>query len=186
MKIFDNKNNSVIIKESKEEENTKNKLVFKDNNSDNNSKNVNNVISEKRLCLYSLGNTLDLQRQIIKQLKNKNYIRNNLISDLHILIDVCPIIKDFEVRENLFAESDFDIFDVKKKEKFLFILNLSNLISVLNLIWKISENDSSNFNRYISNLGMFISFVKRNKNSNNIDFVLLTPLSTNLYNFISL
>ena len=183
--IFVNKNNSVKIKESKEEENTKNKLVLKDNSSDNNSKNVNNMISEKSLYLYSLDNALDLQRQIIKKLKNKNYIRNNLISDLHILIDVCPIIKDFEVRETLFTESDFDIFDTKKKEKFLFILNLSNLISVLNLIWEISENVPNNFKKYISNLGMFISFVKRKENTNNIDFVLLTPLSTNLYNFIS-
>ena len=53
MKIFDNKNNSVIIKESKEEENTKNKLVFKDYNSDNNSKEVNNMISEK-IYIYIL------------------------------------------------------------------------------------------------------------------------------------
>ena len=53
MKIFDNKNNSVIIKESKEEENTKNKLVYKDYNSDNNSKEVNNMISEK-IYIYIL------------------------------------------------------------------------------------------------------------------------------------
>ena len=116
--IFVNKNNSVKIKESKEEENTKNKLVLKDNSSDNNSKKVNNMISEKSLYLYSLDNALDLQRQIIKKLKNKNYIRNNLISDLHILIDVCPIIKDFEVRETLFTESDLIFLILRKKRNF--------------------------------------------------------------------
>ena len=72
-----------------------------------------------------------------------------------------------------------------KKNKFLFILNLYNLISVLNLIWELSDNDSNNFKHYISNLRMFISFVKRKENTNDIDFVLLIPLSTNLYNIIS-
>jgi hypothetical protein len=101
------------------------------------------------------------------------------------VIEVCPIIKDFEVQQPLFLENDFDIFDKIKIEKFLFILNLSNLISVLNLIWEISDNNSKNFNRYLSNLGIYISYVKRDEKNNDIDFVLLTPLSINLYNYIS-
>ena len=68
---------------------------------------------------------------------------------------------------------------IKKREIFI-----SNLIFVLNLIWEISDNNSKNFNRYISNLGIYINYAKRDEKNNDIYFVLLTTLSINLYNFI--
>ena len=180
-KFIPNKISPIINKENEEKKNNINNSAFNDND----SKVVKNIPSNNNLYLYSLENALSLQTIIIKQLNNKNYIRNGLISDLNVLIEVCPIIKDFEVQQPLFLENDFDIFDKIKIEKFLFILNLSNLISVLNLIWEISDNNPKNFNRYISNLGIYISYVKRDEKNNDIDFVLLTPLSINLYNYIS-
>ena len=175
--IIQNRNISVMNKKIKEEENINNNITYKDNN----------ILSKNNLYLYSLESSLDFQRQIINQLKNKDYNRNKLISDLHILIELCPIVKDFKVKQPLFVENDFEIFDDKKKDKFLFMLNLTNIISFLNFVWEVAEYDSKNFNRYITNLGIYISFVKRNENTNNIgiDFVLLAPLSANLYNFIS-
>ena len=180
-KFIPNKISPIINKENEEKKNNINNSAFNDND----SKVVKNIPSNNNLYLYSLENALSLQTIIIKKLNNKNYIRNGLISDLNVLIEVCPIIKDFEVQQPLFLENDFDIFDKIKIEKFLFILNLSNLISVLNLIWEISDNNSKNFNRYLSNLGIYISYVKRDEKNNDIDFVLLTPLSINLYNYIS-
>ncbi len=54
-------------KKSKEEENNNNKnITYKDNN----------IPSKTNLYLYSLESSLDLQRQIIKKLKNKDYNRN--------------------------------------------------------------------------------------------------------------
>ena len=133
--IIPNKNISVLNKKSKEEEKINN-IVYKDNISIIQY----NIPYNINLYLNALESTLDLQRQIIKLLKNKDYIRNKLISNLHILIELSPIIKDFEVKQPLFVESDFDIYDDKKKHKFLFIINLNNIISIICPIIKLLNN----------------------------------------------
>ena len=64
--IIRNKNISAMNKKSKEEENINNNITYKDNN----------ILSKNNLNLYSLESSLDLQRQIINQLKNKDYKYN--------------------------------------------------------------------------------------------------------------
>ena len=85
----------------------------------------------------------------------------------------------------MLTKDDFEIFDDEKNNnKFLFEVNLYNIISIINLLWEQSDKSPSDFINYLIKLNIYFSFIK-SKETSSIDFVLLTPISNNLYNYLS-
>ena len=126
-----------------------------------------------------------LQITIIKKLANEKYESDELINDLVELLENCPIINKFTDKK-FFKKEDFDIFIEQNEEKFLFILNIFNVINILNLLWFYTKQNSKIFIHYLDKLGIYLSYVKREEDDPNpIDFVLLTKIPFNLYNYIS-
>lgn len=123
---------------------------------------------------------LEIIKEIDNHVENETYEIDNLSQSIIKLFDICPII-NFTNITPIFEFKDFDIFDEKKPNKFLFEINLYNLISIINLYWTITK-DSKNFNNYLHKLGINFSFVKRDIKTNEIDFILLSSVSTQLYN----
>ena len=126
--------------------------------------------------------------EIMRQInKNLNHISlDEIIINIQSFFEICPIINNFSNTIPLLEKKDFDIYDNGNPEKFLFEINLYNLISLINLLWTITKKADS-FNKYMNKLCLNFSFVKRKSNSreNEIDFVLLAPVSSKLYNYIS-
>ena len=122
-----------------------------------------------------------LQITIIKKLADEKYESDELINDLVELLENCPIINKFTDKK-FFKKEDFDIFIEQNEEKFLFILNIFNVINILNLLWFYTKQNSEIFIHYLDKLGIYFSYVKREKDDPNpIDFVLLTKIPFNLY-----
>ena len=109
---------------------------------------------------------------------------NNLY--IKILLYDYPVINKFDkVKSELLTKDDFEIFDDEKNNnKFLFKVNLYNIISIINLLWEQSDKSPSDFINYLIKLNIYFSFIK-SKETSSIDFVLLTPISNNLYNYLS-
>ena len=63
------------------------------------------------------------------------------------------------------------------------MLNLSNILSIINLIYTLNDNEK--FKKYLYELGIYISFEKRNDNNDMVYFVLLNKINCNLYFYIS-
>ena len=136
---------------------------------------MNNFTSEKNEILNQINN--------ISNQDNLN--ENELLDCLKILIDDYPVINKFDkVESSLLSKKNFDIFDEFSNDKFLFIVNLYNYISIINLLWEKAEHTPNIFIKYITELDLYFSFIK-NENTSEIDFVLMTPASKNLYNYIS-
>ena len=57
------------------------------------------------------------------------------------------------------------------------MVNLNNKVS--NLLWEVSIKSPEVFVKYMIKLGIYFSFVK-DKITSEIDFVIITPISTNL------
>ena len=126
----------------------------------------------------------EIMRQINKNLHHISL--DEIIINIQSLFEICPIINNFSNTISLPEKKDFDIYDNGNPEKFLFEVNLYNLISLINLLWTITKKTDS-FNKYMNKLCLNFSFVKRKSNSreNELDFVLLAPVSSKLYNYIS-
>lgn len=119
-------------------------------------------------------------------LKQKPYKVDEIIEKLKLFFLICPIINEFKNTKILLEQKDFDIFNKRNEKKFLFEINLVNLISIINLVYTITENVNQ-FNKCLDKLNINFSFVRRdaNSNKNEIDFLLLAPISQTLYNDIS-
>jgi len=110
---------------------------------------------------------------------------NLLLDSLKILLEDYPAINEFnQVKDPLFSTDDFDIFKNSLDNKFLFSINLSNIISVMNLLWEVSNKSHKIFLEYINQLKIYFSYVTDEKSSGN-DVVMLAPVSENLYNYLS-
>ena len=136
-----------------------------------------------------LKNILKQKSDIINKINNiinqGNLNEKQLFANLKILLDDYPVINKFDkVKSSLLSKEDFDIFNKYDNKKFLFIANLYNLISVINLLWEESNYSPSILIKYITNLDLYFSFVEDEETSE-VDFVLMAPLSKNLYNYIS-
>ena len=121
-------------------------------------------------------------KRITDILNQKSINESQLIITLKNMLEDCPIINKFENVKELIFIHDFDILDNHDNNKFLFIDNLYNIISIINLLWEISKNFPAQFIHFINNLNIYFSFVNY---SNEIGFILMIPLSENLYNYIS-
>ena len=128
----------------------------------------------------------DLLKKIISMLNQDKLNESQFLEDLQKLLDVYPVINKFDkAKSELFSKNDFDIFDEEQNDKkFLFMVNLNNIIEVSNLLWEVSIKSPEVFVKYMIKLGIYFSFVK-DKITSEIDFVIITPISTNLYNYIS-
>ena len=144
------------------------------------------IENEPLVLVKNTTNYNALQIAIIEKLKDDNYKQEEFINDLIELIEKCPIINKF-TDMRLFKKEDFDIFIEAKDEKFLFILNLHNMMNIVNLLWFFSKKNSENFLKLLDKLGIYFSYVKRKEDPNSkiIDVVLLTKIPINLYNYIS-
>ena len=115
----------------------------------------------------------------------KNPDINLLLESLKILLENYPAINEFNQVENpLFSTDDFDIFKNPLDNQFIFSINLSNIISVMNLLWEVSNKSPKIFLEYINKLKFYFSYVTDEKSSGN-DIVMLAPVSENLYNYLS-
>ena len=144
------------------------------------------IENEPLVLVKNTTNYNALQIAIIEKLKDEKYKQEELINDLIELIEKCPIINKF-TDMRLFKKEDFDIFIETKDEKFLFILNLHNMMNIVNLLWFYSKKNSEHFLNLLDKLGIYFSYVKRKEDPNSkiIDVVLLTKIPLNLYNYIS-
>ena len=108
-----------------------------------------------------------------------------MLDNLKILLKDYPAINEFnQVKDPLFSTDDFDIFKNSLDNKLLFSINLSNIISVMNLLWEVSNKSPKIFLEYINKLKIYFSYVTDEKSSGN-DIVMLAPVSENLYNYLS-
>jgi len=144
------------------------------------------IENEPLVLVKNTTNYNALQIAIIEKLKDEKYKQEELINDLIELIEKCPIINKF-TDMRLFKKEDFDIFIETNDEKFLFILNLHNMMNIVNLLWFYSKKNSEHFLNLLDKLGIYFSYVKRKEDTNSkiIDVVLLTKIPLNLYNYIS-
>ena len=204
------KDNGLNIKTKLESKNIK-ESPKKDKTTSNKENEIENPKEESKLSITNTnismnnGKKSDEKILIIKD-DSKNFIREKseiineinkilnqeklneelLIENIKILLDDYPAINKFDkVKSELLSKDDFEIFDDKiNNKKFLFKVNLNNIISVANLLWEESNKSSTLFVNYLIKLDIYFSFVK-DENSSCIDFVIITPISNNLYNFIS-
>lgn len=161
----------------------------KSSKANNNLKRSNKKSIEKKKPqnknLYDLNEKIKFSDLISNISKNINENKIDLIiENLKILFNEFPFINKFnESKKELFKTDNFDIFDKYKDEKFLFMINLLNLISIINLLWNVSKENPEEFNKFIHQLNLYFSFVEAR--SKVIDFILMAPISQNLYNHIS-
>ena len=137
--------------------------------------NINCFKKENEKILNNINNIL------IKEIPDLNLLLNNL----KILLEYYPAINEFnQVKDPLFSTDDFDIFKNPLDTKFFFSINLSNIMSVMNLLWKVSNKSPKIFLEYINKLDCYFSYVTDEKTLGN-DIVMLAPVSENLYNYLS-
>ena len=175
------------IKTNVEQNNSGSKAKTKIQKKAQNEGKVTSNINENRIVLNDIAEEeLTQYDKISYKIFEKKYKENTeFIKDLSDLIEETPIIEEFKISNHLFSKEDFDIFDNIVPSKFLFIFNIFNIKSVINLVWWNSKNNIKEFLTILNNIGINFSYVKRDKNSDFIDYVLLSPLPIILYNFIS-
>ena len=118
-------------------------------------------------------------------LSQKNPDFNKLLDNLKKLLEYYPAINEFnQVKDPLFSSDDFDIFNDYIDSKILFSINLSNIISVMNLLWEASNKSPKIFIKYINKLGFYFSYVTDKESSAN-DIVILASIPENFYNYLS-
>lgn len=171
-------------KEEKPELLDNNKFIKNNNISGQNIYMPNNIyypVSNNYIGIPKEIEISEIIHKINNNLKHKPYQLDELIDNLKIFYMICPTINEFKNVKILLREKDFDIFDKKEETKFLFELNMSNLISIINLIYSITA-DIKNFIYYLNKINVNFSFVKRNiKNDNNeIDFVLMASMTSRI------
>ena len=124
--------------------------------------------------------------EINEELKKEPCNPDELIPKIKLLYEVSPIIDPLNISDPLLNTDDFDIFRKNTEKNFVFQINLCNLLSIINLLYIIIE-DQNKFIECLDKLGLNFSFVKRYAIPTNkeIDLVLLAPESSKLYNYIS-
>ena len=124
--------------------------------------------------------------EINEELKKEPCNPDELIPKIKLLYEVSPIIDPLNISDPLLNTDDFDIFRKNSEKNFVFQINLCNLLSIINLLYIIIE-DQNKFIECLDKLGLNFSFVKRHAIPTNkeIDLVLLAPESSKLYNYIS-
>ena len=124
--------------------------------------------------------------EINEELKKEPCNPDELIPKINLLYEVSPIIDPLNISDPLLNTDDFDIFRKNTEKNFVFQINLCNLLSIINLLYIIIE-DQNKFIECLDKLGLNFSFVKRYAIPTNkeIDLVLLAPESSKLYNYIS-
>ena len=203
--LDNNKTNQVkreslnLINVTIESENLKDlfdKKKMKEDNISFSNANIDGIIDEKKIITIREK----INACLISKNNQNNITLESLIDDIKELIKECPVINKFVESKFLFEESDFDIFDQiedmkvdekknedeeekESKKLFVFIVNLANLISIINLIWEFSKANIEYFKKYMSKLNLYFGLVKTE--SNETDFVLLAPMPSNLYYNIS-
>lgn len=151
--------------------------------------NVSNAEIEKE---DDIGEINSFKTENEKILNNINNILTKEIPDINLLLDNLKILlKDYpainefnQVKDPLFSTDDFDIFKNSLDNNLLFSINLSNIISVMNLLWEVSNKSHTIFLEYINKLKIYFSYVT-DENSSGNDIVMLAPVSENLYNYLS-
>ena len=199
LRIEDNIQNNKIQEENKNSINT---LDFSSKSSQGEIKNIINAISSKKNetnesnakieKAVNIGEINIFKKENEKILNNINNILiqknpdiNLLLESLKILLENYPAINEFNrVEDPLFSTDDFDIFKNPLDNQFIFSINLSNIISVMNLLWEVSNKSPKIFIEYINKLKFYFSYVTDEKSSGN-DIVMLAPVSENLYNYLS-
>jgi len=164
------------------------------NNINTNSlkKNQTNISNAKIEKEDDIGEINSFKKENEKILNNINNILINEIPDINLLLDNLnillkdyPAINEFnQVKDPLFSKNDFDIFKNSLDNNLLFSINLSNIISVMNLLWEVSNKSPKIFLKYINKLKIYFSYVT-DENSSGNDIVMLAPVSENLYNYLS-
>ena len=199
LRIEDNIQNNKIQEENKNSINT---LDFSSKSSQGEIKNIINATSSKKNetnesnakieKAVNIGEINIFKKENEKILNNINNILiqknpdiNLLLESLKILLENYPAINEFNrVEDPLFSTDDFDIFKNPLDNQFIFSINLSNIISVMNLLWEVSNKSPKIFLEYINKLNFYFSYVTDEKSSGN-DIVMLAPVSENLYNYLS-
>ena len=156
------------------------------------NKNETNASKAKIEKADDIGDIKSFKKENERILNNINNILIQEIPDLNLLLDSLkqllkyyPAINEFnQVKDPLFSKEDFDIFKNPSDNKFFFSINLSNIISVMNLLWEVSNKSPKIFIEYINRLELYFSYVTDEKSSGN-DIVMLAPVSENLYNYLS-
>ena len=130
---------------------------------------------ENEKILNSINNIL------IKEIPDHNLLLDNI----KILLEHYPVINEFkQVKEPLFSKNDFDIFNNLTDNNIFLAINLSNIISVMNLLWEVSNKYPKIFLKYINKLEFYFSYVTDEYTLTN-DVVMIAPISENLYNYLS-
>ena len=199
LRIEDNIQNNKIQEENKNSINT---LDFSSKSSQGEIKNIINATSSKKKetnesndkieKAVNIGEIDILKKENEKILNNINNILiqknpdiNLLLESLKILLENYPAINEFnQVNDPLFSTDDFDIFKNPLDNQFIFSINLSNIISVMNLLWEVSNKSPKIFLEHTNKLNFYFSYVTDEKFSGN-DIVMLAPVSENLYNYLS-
>ena len=198
LRIEDNIQSNKIQEENKNSINT---LDFSSKSSQGEIKNIINATSSKKNetnesndkieKAVNIGEINIFKKENEKILNNINNILiqknpdiNLLLESLKILLENYPAINEFkQVNDPLFSTDDFDIFKNPLDNQFIFSINLSNIISVMNLLWEVSNKSPKIFIEYINKLKFYFSYVTDEKFSGN-DIVMLAPVSENLYNYL--
>ena len=199
LRIEDNIQNNKIQEENKNSINT---LDFSSKSSQGEIKNIINATSSKKNetnesnakieKAVNIGEIDILKKENEKILNNINNILiqknpdiNLLLESLKILLENYPAINEFNQVENpLFSTDDFDIFKNPLDNQLIFSINLSNIISVMNLLWEVSNKSPKIFIEYINKLKFYFSYVTDEKFAGN-DIVMIAPVSEHLYNYLS-
>ena len=199
LRIEDNIQNNKIQEENKNSINT---LDFSSKSSQGEIKNIINATSSKKKetnenndkieKAVNIGEINIFKKENEKILNNINNILiqknpdiNLLLESLKILLENYPAINEFkQVNDPLFSTDDFDIFKNPLDNQFIFSINLSNIISVMNLLWEVSNKSPKIFLEHTNKLNFYFSYVTDEKFSGN-DIVMLAPVSENLYNYLS-
>ena len=199
LRIEDNIQNNKIQEENKNSINT---LDFSSKSSQGEIKNIINATSSKKKetnenndkieKAVNIGEIDILKKENEKILNNINNILiqknpdiNLLLESLKILLENYPAINEFNrVEDPLFSTDDFDIFKNPLDNQLIFSINLSNIISVMNLLWEVSNKSPKIFLEHTNKLNFYFSYVTDEKFSGN-DIVMLAPVSENLYNYLS-
>ena len=199
LRIEDNIQNNKIQEENKNSINTLNfsskssqgeiKNIINATSSKKNETNESNAKIEKAVNIGEINIFKKENEKILNNINNiliqKNPDINLLLESLKILLENYPAINEFkQVNDPLFSTDDFDIFKNPLDNQLIFSINLSNIISVMNLLWEVSNKSPKIFLEHTNKLNFYFSYVTDEKFSGN-DIVMLAPVSENLYNYLS-
>lgn len=126
-----------------------------------------------------------IQINLLKKLIENEHSTESILEDLKNLQEQCPIINKFS-NIKLLHKKDFDLFNNEDSSKFLFLVNASNNINMVNFLWDYFSENVENFVSYLSKLNIYFSYIsEENSLDKKINCVLIAMIPSFLYNFIS-